>query len=535
MPAISLILILLIFYLYRKINKNIDINNYLELLHKSKLLIILLFIIATIYHLLIYYLAHKFFTSLSQQQLAWLVRYGPLGTILNAIISLIGFQELFFIRLLQLFFSFCSAFILYHIAQFYISRKSAAFAAFLFLILPSVFYFGNIALMESGVVFFTLLAVYFFIRWHQQQKNDDLLYTFLALFFGFFYKDSILFVFIVFAAFLIFEITKGIIKRLTVKATRERIENIIKEQWKEYSSFAILSLFFLLFSAFWLFISSRYLTQSYSAGYQFFLQNIFSIQRLTIYAELSQIMLTTPVAIIALIGFIFILLKRKTPQERLLIFWIIIFYFIYTAYNWRIALPRFYIHFLPALLLIFFIFTEWLYSFFMFKTNTAKHLFYFAIILFATATTLCQTYHEIENRYWNYDAMYKFIGNNANKDDKILFLTHDVYYYFFKYNIKNPIINENQFRSSQKFNDIDAFYSYIMANDIQFIVLPNAGDLYTSARMYFPDPSKDKLLDENRAIILKLNQQLADVDKKNNPQIFLSGNNALYVIKVEKK
>ena len=193
----------------------------MELLYKSTLGVIFLFIIITFYHLSIYYAVHKFFPALAQHQFAWLIRYGPIGTIFNLIISLIGFQELFFIRLLQLFFSFCSAIILYHIAQFYINKKSAAFASVLFLVLPSVFYFGNIAFMESGVIFFTLLSIYFFLVWYQQRNIDYLLYYFATLFFGFFYKDTILFIFIISLLFLMFEISKDTIKRLTVNQQRK--------------------------------------------------------------------------------------------------------------------------------------------------------------------------------------------------------------------------------------------------------------------------------------------------------------------------
>ncbi|MBI5393167.1 glycosyltransferase family 39 protein [Candidatus Woesearchaeota archaeon] len=535
-----LVKIALIYAFYKFITKrNIEPNNYLEMLYKSTPLLIIFFIFITCYHLLAYFTIHKFFPTFAQQQFAWLIRYGPVGAIFNLILSLIGFQELFFIRLLQLFFSFSSAIVLYHIAQFYISKKSAAFAAILFLVLPSVFYFGSHAFMESGVVFFTLLSVYFFLLWHQQrntQKSSDyLLYAFLTLLIGFFYKDAILFIFIIFVLFLLFEINKDTIKQLTVKANMNKLKDILKLYLKEYASFILLSFFFLFFTVFWLTIRNKYITQSYSAGYHFILQNILSISKLSMYAELSPLMLTYPIAIIAVFGFIFLLLKKKTPQERLLIIWIILLYLIYMLYNWSVAVPRFYIHFLPALLLIFFIFTEWLYSFFMFKKNTAKHIFYIILIILTAATTLYQTYHEIENRYWDYDNLYKFIGNNVNKDQKILFLTHDVYYYFFKYNIKNPIITENQFRASGRIQDFEQLYSYIIANNVSYIIFPNTGDLYTSVRMYSPDPSKDKLLDEDRAIILQLNQKLAEIDKKDNLQIFISGSNILYLIKVEKK
>ncbi|MBS3137436.1 glycosyltransferase family 39 protein [Candidatus Woesearchaeota archaeon] len=536
MSFLFILIITILYFFYRIIKKkNIELNTYNELLYKSALGIILFFVIITLYHFCIYYTVHKFFPVLSQQQFAWLIRYGPIGTILNTILSAIGFQELFFIRLLQLFFSFCSAIVLYHISQFYINKKSAAFAAVLFLVLPSVFYFGNHAFMESGVIFFTLLSVYFFLVWYQQKNPNYLFYTFLTLFFGFFYKDSLLFIFILFVLFLIFEIIKDTFKRLTVKADIVKLKDILKSYWKENTSFILLSLLFLFFTLFWLVISNKYLAQSYSAGYKFLIHNLFSITKLSMYAELSPLMLTFPVAIIAIIGFLFILLKKKTPQERLLIIWIILLYLIYTSYNWSVAVPRFYLHFLPAVLLIFFIFTEWLYSFFMFNTNTVKYIFYLVIILFVITITLYQTYHEIDNRYWDYDGLYKFIENKVNKEDKILFLTHDVYYYFFKYNIKNLIITENQFRALGRTQDIEQFYSYLVANNINYVVFPNAGDLYTSIRMYSSDPSKDKLLDEDRAIILQLNKRLSEISVNNNQQIFVSGNNVIYLIKIERK
>ena len=412
----------------------------------------------------------------------------------------------------------------------YVEKKAAIFASIIFLLIPSIFYFGNHAFMDPGVVYFSLLSVYFFLQWVDSNKKDNLVFYFISLFIGFLYKDTIIFIFISNILFLFFRLLVEFYKKLSLKKSAEIIK-LFRIMFSQYSFFVFNSFLFLLFAFVWLVMRNYFLSFSLSSGYSFSIQNLLIFDKLLLYAKLSPLVLSFPLFILSFLGLLFIIFKKKSAKEYYLLFWIITLYLVYTAYNWSAANPRFYLQFLPALLICAVIFQESLFNFISIK-NIYRYSIYIILISFLFFSSLFLTYYNIDDRFWDYDSLYKSIKQNTAENDKILFLTHDVYYYFFKYNIKNPIITENQFRQTNIYSNITSiseFNNYLQKNDIDYVVFANQGELYTSARMYYPDPGKDKFLDEDRLLIQALNKEIEQGNMK--PIEFVSGKNILYLAK----
>ncbi|MBI5881749.1 MAG: glycosyltransferase family 39 protein [Elusimicrobia bacterium] len=132
-----------------------------------------------------------------------LVRYPPLNKLLGAFsYTLLGVREAS-ARLPQLIFSLGAGIYLYKLVRLYRDERASILASAAFLFCPIVFYFGNLANMEPGVLFFCMASSYYFLKGLQESSSKDLAASFLFVTVGFFYKQPVAFCLIIFALHLL--------------------------------------------------------------------------------------------------------------------------------------------------------------------------------------------------------------------------------------------------------------------------------------------------------------------------------------------
>lgn len=103
----------------------------------------------------------------------------PLISFLAAILyKLFGIHE-FLGRLVAIFFSTGSIYLLYKLVRLYFDERTSIFSAFTFAVLPMSVYFGRTFMPESTMVFFSILSIYLFSFW---VKNNKFIFFILSIF-----------------------------------------------------------------------------------------------------------------------------------------------------------------------------------------------------------------------------------------------------------------------------------------------------------------------------------------------------------------
>ena len=130
-----------------------------------------------------------------------LFEYPPMGKLLY-LGSFAFFQvNVVSARLVQIGFALASGVVVYELTRLYRDGQTGTLAAGIFLFSPAVFFFGHMADLESGVVFFLLLTAYWFLRHEKSGQTRDLLWAMYFVGLGYNYKPVVVYVFFVFWAF----------------------------------------------------------------------------------------------------------------------------------------------------------------------------------------------------------------------------------------------------------------------------------------------------------------------------------------------
>ncbi len=106
-------------------------------------------------------------------------------------------------RILQLVFSLISAVYLYRTILLFSNKESALLGATIYLFLPVLFAYAQLAEISCGTLFFTSLISFYFLRFINQGDNRDLLLTSFFIGTGFMYKREVLLMFIICTIYLV--------------------------------------------------------------------------------------------------------------------------------------------------------------------------------------------------------------------------------------------------------------------------------------------------------------------------------------------
>jgi hypothetical protein len=133
-----------------------------------------------------------FFVTRDMKFYLALMRYPPIGKILYAYsTSLFGINE-FAVRIPQLLFATFSSIFIYRIcADNFDSNETGLVSACLYAFSPMVFYYSALGELICGTVFFSIIVIYFYLKYVKTNNNGYLLMSFYLVSLGFLYKRVI--------------------------------------------------------------------------------------------------------------------------------------------------------------------------------------------------------------------------------------------------------------------------------------------------------------------------------------------------------
>ena len=118
--------------------------------------------------------------------------YPPLYSVFTTISFDLFGASLFSARLVSAIFSILSLWVVFELAYTMYGGKAALISAILLAVMPGYFWLSRLALLEIMLVFFFTLSLYFFYRWLNSRKNWILVFSGLALGFGFLTKYQVI-------------------------------------------------------------------------------------------------------------------------------------------------------------------------------------------------------------------------------------------------------------------------------------------------------------------------------------------------------
>ena len=143
------------------------------------------------------------FTLMTKIDPRWfLFRYPPIGKLLyTCAYSLFGIEELF-PRFIQIGFTLLSAVFLFRIVKLFRDTYTATLAFSIFLFLGLNFHELHRAYLTGGMIFFTICASFYFLRYVKMGRQSDLILTMLASGIGFLYKRPMFVMMFVFFSYM---------------------------------------------------------------------------------------------------------------------------------------------------------------------------------------------------------------------------------------------------------------------------------------------------------------------------------------------
>lgn len=144
--------------------------------------------------------------------------YPPLyDSIICFFFQLLG-SSLVSARLVSAIFSVLSLWSMFELTYRLYSGKTALFSVFLLGIMPGYFWLSSISMIETILLFFFIVSLFYFFRWLQTKQDRLLVFSGLALGLGFLTKYQILVAGIIFIVAILF-LERGWLKRSLTKFT----------------------------------------------------------------------------------------------------------------------------------------------------------------------------------------------------------------------------------------------------------------------------------------------------------------------------
>jgi 4-amino-4-deoxy-L-arabinose transferase-like glycosyltransferase len=268
--------------------------------------------------------------------------YPPLYDILTA-----GYFQIFGVgaasgRLVAVTFSLLSIWIVFEFANRTYEPKTALISSILLGTMPGFFWVSRVAMLETMLVFFFSLAMFFFLSWMRSSQKKPLILCGIALGVGFLAKYQILVAGIVMIAAILF-------------LSRERLR-------ARFSKFLLLAIIAIMVVIPWVLVLYEvnglgkfgellYVVQEggqdravYSARFGRYTAPIFYLIEMTWpFPDIPVHPISLPIYILSLLGLCLWAYRRKTEDKFFLIWFIIVYVFFTLIPNkqWRYVIPIF--------------------------------------------------------------------------------------------------------------------------------------------------------------------------------------------------
>ncbi|MDO8628227.1 MAG: glycosyltransferase family 39 protein [Nanoarchaeota archaeon] len=457
----------------------------------ASLLLIAYYIITN--KIAIYYHTIKFGTPILDH-LNWLTYYGPISSLFYGLEFTLGGYSEFWMRIIQPLFMLGAALYLYQLLALRLEKKAAFIGGILYLFSPIIMYFAALSYLEAGQLFFITAASYYFIRSRINNHPTDIITSFLFITIGYMYKQPVLFLLPIFAAYLLIE------------ALQKKVYNplIIIKNYAGY----LKGLGLALVGIGPLLIINLLFDIRHSGDLGVFSQWL-SPHAWTIYFSLLPRQTNILIFIFFMVGLLLTIytLRKKTPEQPVLLYltlWFIIWYLIHMSYIILTYYPvRITVPFIPAVIGISILPLHYLYQ----HHKKIAHLLAIIIITFTIISTTTLAYHNYHQRYVPIDNMFQYIKEHIPANETILATTapHPYDFYINKHHITNKFVYD----SWQPYDEQtpENLYEYLKENNIHYTLFispqPNYYDYYPSNHSWieYEDCAGRKAYQEKKASV----------------------------------
>lgn len=282
--------------------------------------------------------------------------YPPLYDILTT-----GSYQLFGVnatsgRLMAVAFSLLAIWIVFEFANRFYEPKIALLSGVLLGTTPGFFWLSRVAMLETMLIFFFSLAMFFFLTWLNNENNKALILTGIALGVGFLAKYQVL--------------VAGIVMIISILFLGRK-----KLKWR-FSKFLLISLIAVLVVVPWLsvllqaegFSNFGKVLYTISGGHEerldysarFPLPVFYLIELTWPYVDIPVHPVSLPIFILGLMG-LFLWAWRRKPEDKILLAWFAVTYVFFTSLTnkqWRYVVPLFPVLAISAASFIFFVYNK---------------------------------------------------------------------------------------------------------------------------------------------------------------------------------
>ena len=252
-----------------------------------------------------------------------LIRFPPLGKTVNFIFyALFGVNE-FTARLPSLVFYLLTSVYIYRLLFLFREKEAALLGSACFLFLPIFFFYGHMAYLTAGIIFFVVTSIFYFLRYDKENRKEDFILAIFLSSVGFLYERVLLVLFLTFFVYLLLKVVVG-------KKLPDKISFYLKSFW--IGMVPIIP---------WLFLSYKFGERNYSI----------LVSNWTSWESSFFVFRQMPHAMTYSIFFLFIggiaysLWEKRDALTYFSILWFIVFY-IFINSDWcrsiRLALPLYF-------------------------------------------------------------------------------------------------------------------------------------------------------------------------------------------------
>ena len=388
--------------------------------------------------------------ELIQSAYLTLIRFNPLSAILYSIVaSLFGFHEAT-IRLYSVLFSFLSAFYVFRLTRLYRNERTSLFAAVIFLYLPGFFYFGNQALLTTGVVFFMVSSAFYFLRYTKKKDFCDLMLTALLINIGFLWKNSVIVILPIIWMYLILKNLK------TLNNFGNSILEYLKLSWISFIP-----------AIPWIYVSQQYRWRNF----EFTPSNWIHFDLATAYFSILPSLVTPLIFILFVMGVAYGIWKKRDELSIFLFTWFCVIYIFFTSDSpgW-IPCGRFVA---PILLVVAVIVAQFISeSQDKIRNKKLKNIVFAVVVVYLFCFTSVFTHDICTSEYVPYNHAFKYIQQNVSTENKIVFVDEPgaspLYFYYKKYSLSNDIIEVNLPMDQQ---NLATVFTYCKENNAKYLLI----------------------------------------------------------------
>ena len=263
-------------------------------------------------------------------------REPPLSRAVLVMSTLIFGANEFAARAPELLFLLGAVCFLYRLGTLYRSPRVALVSAFVFGLLPPVFYYTHTAYLEGGLLFFAIAASFYFLKHLKNGDRGDLLFGALLTSAGFLYKRPGLLAAFFFGVYLFLLVATG--RR---GMARSLMLDYVKVGWLILVGVLPWLLLVGVFAG-----PGRFMRSSYELS----LSNWFSPNLASQFLQQMPLQLSWPIAVVTLLSLIFAVLRRRDSLFAYTLVWFAVSYAFFTSDGCTacVGYDRFALIWLPA-------------------------------------------------------------------------------------------------------------------------------------------------------------------------------------------